>query len=401
MAAPAEPPVDELAAFLYKEFEATEVPRLAAAHAAQQQAVTDAQSEKQALAAAKERAAAAKRAKYGTEEDPRVTEFDAIMARAGIKPTGRTLKPGRLFEREDRTPKVLRLAHPSVREAEKHAKMTPEQVAKDKADKEAKKQQNTANQQAGKKRAADGRARAAEEAKNAKPELRSLVAIREAIGTEMQAFHVRKRLGEDTPEAVAAHEAKLSALQDEELRKIAEGAPTEAVASHEGLAGLNCPWSPSGTFLTVDLRYSETEKIQTVIAETQRHVSALKENGQQATPEFREAHDFLVSMRAETKRRHKEEEVKRVAERKRELEEDLLARQEMAMNDPANYRVYLKGANEFKWWQRDGFLRSETKRSSDASLQCPLGDASSSSDNEEEKEQSGALIPATYETEEM
>ena len=401
MAAPAEPPVDELAALLYEDFEATEVPRLAAAHAAQQQVAADAQSEKQALAAAEERAAATKRAKYGTKEDPRVTEFNAIMAKAGIKPTGRTLKPGRLFEREDRTQKVLRLAHPSVREAEKRAKMTHEQVAKDEADKEAKKQQHAANVQAGKKRAAEGRARDAKEAEQATPKLRSLVAIREDIGIELQAFHVRKRLGEDTPEAVAAHEAKLSALKDEESKKIAEGEPTEAVAPPEALAGLNCLWSPSGTFLPVDLRYAKLASLQTVIREAQKHTSDLKARGHAHTSEYAEAHQFLVSMREETKRRLNEDRVKCTAKKKQQRADDVAARQELAINDPDNYRTHLKGANEIGWWYRDGFEISNQKLFSKKPFRYELGVDTLPSDDEEDKEQSDALIPATYETEEM
>ena len=37
-----------------------------------------------------EAAAAAERAKYRTKEDPRLAEFNAIMVKAGIAPTGRT-----------------------------------------------------------------------------------------------------------------------------------------------------------------------------------------------------------------------------------------------------------------------------------------------------------------------
>ncbi len=197
MAAPLEPPVDELTDLLYADFEATEVPQLVAEYAAQQQARADKKTEAEARAQAKEAAAAAERAKYGTKDDPRVVEFDAIMAKEGIKPYGRTLAPGRLFEREDRTKKVERIVHPSVKQQEEHAKMTPEQVAADKAAKAAQSKEHGEKSMAGKKRAAERKAREAEEAKNAKPKLRSLVAIREDIGVELQAFHVRKRLGED------------------------------------------------------------------------------------------------------------------------------------------------------------------------------------------------------------
>ena len=120
MAAPAEPPVDELAALLYEDFEATEVPRLAAEHAAHQQALADEETARQDQARAEESAAAAKRALYQTPQDPRNAEFLEIMAKHGLEQTStkRTLKPGQLFKREAKGKKVLRVVNKKQRMAE-------------------------------------------------------------------------------------------------------------------------------------------------------------------------------------------------------------------------------------------------------------------------------------------
>lgn len=402
MAAPAEPPVDELAKFLYKDFEAKVVPKLAAAHAAQQQAVADEKARAEARVQDKESAAAAKRAKYGTKEDPRMVEFNAIMAKAGIAPTGRELKPGRLFVREDTSKKVLRIAHPSVKQKEEHAKMTPEQVAADLAAKEARSKEHGEKSLAGRQRAAERKAREAEEAKNAKPKTRSLVAIREDIGIELQAYHVRKQLGEDTPKAAEAHEAVMAKLKDEELRKIEETSAEGGVASNEALAGLNCPWSPSDTFLPVDLRYAKLGSLQTVICEAQQYTNALKQGGNESTPEFQQANAFLAEMRAEAQRRRREATEKRKAEKKKQNADDLAERQEKAIRDPDNYMTHLKGANELKWWARDGWKISKTVLFTDPKMRYELGaDTLPSDDEEEEAGPSDALIPATVETEDL
>jgi len=404
MAAPAEPPVDELMGLLYEDFEANDVPRLAAAHAAQQQAVADEKAQADALVQAKESAAAAKRAKYGTKEDPRMVEFNAIMAKAGLAPAGRELKPGRLFVREDTSKKVLRIAHPSVKQQEEHAKMTPEQVAADLAAKEARSKEHGEKSLAGRQRVAERKAREAEEAKHAKPKARSLVAIREDMGIELQAYHVCKQLGEDTPKAAEAHEARMVKLQDEELRKIAETSAEGGVASNEALAGLNCPWSPSGTFLPVDLRYAKLTSLQTVIKEAQQYTNALKQGGNESTLEFQQANAFLAEMRAEAKRRRQEAAEKCKAKKKQQQADGIAERQEKAIRDPDNYAAHLKGARELKWWARDGWRVSKIVLFTDPKMRYELGADTLPSDEEQEKEEaepSGALIPATVETEDL
>jgi len=402
MAAPAEPPVDELMGLLYEDFEANDRPKMAAAYAAQQQVVADEKARAAAREQAKESAAAAKRAKFGTKEDPRLVEFDAIMTKAGIAPTGRTLAPGRLFVREDTSKKVLRLAHPSVKQREEHAKMTPEQVAADLAAKEARSKEHGEKSMAGKKRAAERKAREAEEAKHAKPKARSLVAIREDMGIELQAYHVRKQLGEDTPKAAEAHEARMVELRDEEMRKIDETSAEEGVASNEALAGLNCPWSPSGTFLPVDLRYAKLASLQTVIKEAQQYTNALKQGGDESTAEFQQANAFLAEMRAETKRRRREAAEKCTAKKRKEKADGIAERQEKAIRDPDNYATHLKGVRELEWWNRDGWRIAKTVLFTDPKMQYELGaDTLPSDEEQQEAEPSGALIPATVETEDL
>ena len=251
-------------------------------------------------------------------------------------------------------------------------------------------------------RAAERKAREAEEAKRAKPKTRSLVAIREDIGIELQAHHVRKQLGEDTPKAAEAHEARMAQLREEEQLKIDETSAEGGVASNGALAGLNCPWSPSDTFLPVDLRYAKLASLQTVIREAQQYTNALKQGGNESTPEFQQANAFLAEMRAEAQRRRREATEKRKAEKKKQNADDLAERQEKAIRDPDNYMTHLKGANELKWWARDGWKISKTVLFTDPKMRYELGaDTLPSDEEEEEAGPSDALIPATVETEDL
>ena len=191
-------------------------------------------------------------------------------------------------------------------------------------------------------------------------------------------------------------------LRDEEMHKIDETSAEGGVASNEALAGLNCPWSPSGTFLPVDLRYAKLASLQTVIKEAQQYTNALKQGGDESTPEFQQANTFLAEMRAETKRRRREAAEKCTAKKRKQQADGIAERQEKAIRDPDNYATHLKGARELEWWARDGWMVSKTVLFTNPKIQYELGaDTLPSDEEQEEAEPSGALIPATVETEDL
>jgi len=158
----------------------------------------------------------------------------------------------------------------------------------------------------------------------------------------------------NTPDYRAAEE-RLRVFDEVEANKAGRTA-AYAVSSAGGGSS-----SPSA-FLPADLSVVLPKDLQSWIAKKQLELEELKKHGQVDTPPYRDADKLLNELRKETKERLDAKTQAKKKEAKAKTEAALNERRDLAIANPDNYKNYLTGTRDLKWWETEGRERAEAAR---------------------------------------
>ena len=158
----------------------------------------------------------------------------------------------------------------------------------------------------------------------------------------------------NTPDYRAAEE-RLRVFDEVEANKAGRTA-AYAVSSAGGGSS-----SPSA-FLPADLSVVLPKDLQSWIAKKQLELEELKKHGQVDTAPYRAADKLLNELRKEAKERLDVKVQAKKKEAKAKTEAALDKRRDLAIANPDNYKSYLTGKRDLKWWETEGRERAEAAR---------------------------------------
>ena len=165
---------------------------------------------------------------------------------------------------------------------------------------------------------------------------------------------LEKRDQVNTPDYRAAEE-RLRVFDEVEANKAGRTA-AYAVSSAGGGSS-----SPSA-FLPADLSVVPPKDLQSWIAKKQLELEELKKHGQVDTAPYRAADKLLNELRKEAKERLDVKVQAKKKHGKAKTEAALDKRRDLAIANPDNYKSYLTGKRDLKWWDTEGRERAEAAR---------------------------------------
>ena len=165
---------------------------------------------------------------------------------------------------------------------------------------------------------------------------------------------LEKRDQVNTPDYRAAEE-RLRVFDEVEANKAGRTA-AYAVSSAGGGSS-----SPSA-FLPADLSVVLPKDLQSWIAKKQLELEELKKHGQVDTAPYQDANKLLLALRKEAKERLDVKVQAKKKEAKAKTEAALNERRDLAIANPDNYKSYLTGTRDLKWWATEGRERAEAAR---------------------------------------
>ena len=158
----------------------------------------------------------------------------------------------------------------------------------------------------------------------------------------------------NTPDYRDAEE-RLRALDEVEANKAGRTAAYAASSAGGG------PSSPSA-YLPADLSVVPLKDLQSWIAKKRLEVEELKKHGQVDTPPYRDADKLLNELRKEAQERLDAKTQAQKKQAKAKAEAALNERRDRAIANPDNYKSYLTGTRDLKWWATEGRERAEAAR---------------------------------------
>ena len=150
-------------------------------------------------------------------------------------------------------------------------------------------------------------------------------------------------------------EERLRALVEVEANKAGR---TAAYAASSAGGGSSSP----SAYLPADLSVVPLKDLKEAVLKKQLEIEELKEHGQVETPPYRDAVKLLLALRKETKERLDAKTQAKKKQAKTKAEAALVERRDLAIANPDNYKSYLKGNEDLKWWEREGRERAEAAR---------------------------------------
>ena len=158
----------------------------------------------------------------------------------------------------------------------------------------------------------------------------------------------------NTPDYRDAKE-RLHVLGEVEANKAGR---TAAYAASSAAGGSSSP----SAYLPADLSVVPLKDLQSWIAKKRLELEELKKHGQVDTAPYRAADKLLNELRKETKERLDAKTQAKKKEAKAKTEAALNERRDLAIANPDNYKNYLTGTRDLKWWETEGRERAEAAR---------------------------------------